>query len=196
VQVLEDHQQRAPPRQGFQEPAGRPEGLGGVEGQSLAGVQRRGQPLGHLGRVRLGLEQRLQLVMGTLTRAGLVDQLPQRPEGDALAVRQAAAGQHGRVRGDRLRQFVHQPGLADASLTEHGSDQRGLVLQDPRERLAEPVQLAVAARQRRLEADRQGPSAGSRRQQPEPAGSGGLHLQRPGSQRAGLLADPDLARRR
>ena len=79
----------------------------------------------------------------------LAHDLAERPVGDALAVGQAAAGQHGCPVAQGAVQLAGQPGLADAGRAEHDHALRRALVGDALEGLAQGPQLRVAALQRR-----------------------------------------------
>jgi hypothetical protein len=119
VDVFDDQQQRRGGRQSLEELARRPVDLGQrkVRGGE-AGC--RCQALDHVG----AADDCLQPGAGLVGRVvfpdigRLPDHFHERPERDAIAVRQAAAAEEARARGDATDDFVRQPGFADARVAD------------------------------------------------------------------------------
>ena len=103
VEVVEHHHQRPPAGQQLQQPPDRPGRLLGRAGGGLE-PDELGDPAGDVVAVVPGVQQPAQLGaglgrgVGVGDGGGLADHLGHRPVGDALAVGQAAAAQHGRPR--------------------------------------------------------------------------------------------------
>ena len=76
--------------------------------------------------------------------------LGQRPVGDALAVRQAAAGENGGAL-ERLAELVREPALPHAGLAVDREQVRAAVAQRPVVGVLQQLELGVAADQRRLQ---------------------------------------------
>jgi hypothetical protein len=76
--------------------------------------------------------------------------LGERPVGDALAVRQAAAGENGGAL-ERLAELVREAALADAGLAVDREQVRAAVAQRPVVGVLQQLELGVAADQRRLQ---------------------------------------------
>ena len=84
---------------------------------------------------------------------GLADGLGERPERDAVAVREAAAAQDHGLPLDRPDELVDQPRLADAGLADDGHEPRPVSARLGKG-VAQDCELAVAADHGRVEAPR------------------------------------------
>ena len=100
------------------------------------------------------LDRDLQRVVVRDPRGGL-DHLGERPVGDALAVRQRAAGEHRRAL-ERLDELPREPALADARIAVDREQVRALVLDRAVIGVLEQLQLLVAADERRPDRLRRG----------------------------------------
>ena len=78
----------------------------------------------------------------------LLDHLAQRPEREALAVGEAAAGDDGGRSAERVREVRRQPGLADPGRPQHGHQLAGRLGDRALEGVPEQRQLALAPHQR------------------------------------------------
>jgi hypothetical protein len=172
VQVVQQHHQRPLAGQRLQQPAHRPRQLLGAVVQ-LGQAEQAGQPLDDQRGVLLAGEHRLQLGPGGVRPVGVgqarrrAQQLGDRPVGDALAVRQAAALEHGRPPVDLGEQLRRQPGLAHPGGPEHGDQVAGAVAGGGLERVPQQPQRAATPDHRRVEPACVAGDAGSDRQQPE-----------------------------
>ena len=162
VEVVEHHHQRPPLGQQLQQPPERP---GRLLGRAGGGLQpdELGDPGGDVlalavpgpgsPTVRGGVQQPAQLGpglgrgVGVGDAGGLADDLGHRPVGDALAVGQAAAAQHGRPR-EGGHGLADQPGLAHAGLAEHGQQVAAAGADDPLVHPGEQAQLGLATHDR------------------------------------------------
>ncbi len=193
VQVLDHQHQRMAGRHGLHEPPPGGERLRAVDPGPLGVDQAEqggdagldpllvggvGHQRGH-GRLQLGLD--LARVVG-LEHAGLgLDDLGERPEGDPVAVGQAAAlapGDQLRAGVQAGRQLPDQAALADPGGAGHGHQPRRPGLDGLEVDAFQQVQLGLAADQR---GDRPGVDAGA----------AARPLQPPHRHRVGLALDPD-----
>ena len=206
VDVVDEDDERLRGRLHFEEAARGPVGLGervGGGGQP----DRAGQALGHRG-VADRLVQAAQRKLGWFVVAqvsGRQHHGTQRPEGDAVAVGKAAAGQYARARRDALDHLVHQARLADARIT----DQRDQAHRPFVDRLAvggvQCRQFGLAADERLVVAAHHPVLALRRDESPggDPFGLAlrlewfdGLDLHRVAHQAEGRVAEIDLVLRR
>ena len=129
--------------------------------------------------------------------AARLDHLGERPVGDALAVGQAAAGEHGRALepGDEL---AREPALADAGLAVDREQVRAAVADGALERVLEQLELGVAPDERRRRRPDELLAVADAGRAPDRSGSatsaqlaraGGLELDR-GRARAGSAPGP------
>jgi len=132
------------------------------------------------------------------------DHLGQRPEGAAVAIRQAAADQHRRVASEPAGCLQDQPGLAHPGPAEHGQQVQGGLAGRPLVRPAEQLQLRGPADERGVEPA--GPAGRPRPHGQQPVGGlavpaagnghdlGRLDLDGVADQLPGPPAEQDLAR--
>ena len=120
-----------------------------------------------------------RVVVGDAGRA--LDHLGERPVGDALAVGQAAAGQH-RGALDRAGELAREPALPHAGLAVHREQVRAAVAEGAVVGVLEQLELGLAADERRLE--------GAAR--PLAAGAAGAE-RAPGPDRLGQALEVDRA---
>ena len=163
MQVLEDEDERTLFRERLEEPAPGRERLAALRRppspsrcrgrRADAGAARptrpRRRPAGPSGPARLELLGRLARAFG-LEDSGLrLDDLPERPERDAFAVRKRAAvapvDEPELSRLDRLEELEDQPALADPGDADERQELRRALARDADERLAEKVELPLAA---------------------------------------------------
>ena len=117
VDVVEHGDERSPPPERLEEPADRPRGL---DRPRAVQAEHPGQVRGDGLAVRCALEQLAEFGPRPFGRVvlrdagGLDRHLGDRPEGDALAVGQAASREHLRSAGDRGDELPDQARLADA----------------------------------------------------------------------------------
>ena len=160
---------------------------------SAIGEQRRELGARFLGRV-------LEVDVG-----GLAHHLAQRPEGDAVAVREAAAAHDARARAGARDDLARQPRLADAGVADQRDEARRSGLRHLAQRLVDRLQLLLAADDRRVEPPRVA-FASARRNEPVRRNAlllalqlerlDRLDLHRVAHQAIGRVADVDLVRRR
>jgi hypothetical protein len=172
VEVVEHGHQRPLGGQGLQQAAGRPDGLldrgrVGLQPDQLA------DPLGHQRPVRRApVQQGGQFGPCRRRRVlqpdpgSLADHLGQRPEGAAVAVRQAAADQDRRPLPEPAGRLQDQPGLADPGPAEHGQEVQGGVAGGPLVGPLEQLQLRGPADERGVVAAGAAGRARAHRQQP------------------------------
>ena len=195
MQVLEDDQHRPVPRERFQQTAGGPEDLRGGRPALAAGAESAVKLLGDGRRVRLPGQEVLDPLRRVVPAARLADHLPQRPERDAFAVREAPAGENVRLAAEPSGELLDQPRLPESGLADHGDGHGHPLTGGPGVRRLEATYLFDAAHQRRIETDSQGTQAGLCGPQEEPIGSGAVGLDGSGGELLSLVADEDLARR-
>ncbi len=170
VHVIEPDDQRTLLGERGQKRADRPEALLRTDLGSAQADQRR-QPVHHGGGVAddvVDPVQQLAQAAPALGRAlvrghagRLADHLHQRPVGDALAVGQAASGEHRRPRRHRLTELPDHPGFSDAGGTEQGEQVAGAFLDHLFEDVAQATAFPVPADHRCGEAVRGEPRAGA-----------------------------------
>jgi hypothetical protein len=209
VEVVEHRHQGPLGGQGLQQAAGRPDGLldrgrGGLKADQLP------DPLGRQRPVRRPPgQQGGQLRPGRRRRVAqpdpgrLADHLGQRPEGAAVAVRQAAADQHRRTVPEPAGRLQDQPGLADPGAAEHGQQVQGGLGGGPLVRPLEQLQLRGSAHERGVVAAGAAGRPGTHRQQPvgrlaglapwQGQDLGRLDLDGVADQAPGAAAEQDLA---
>ena len=153
--------------------------------------------------IALPLEKGGEPVRRLFARRG-VDDLPKRPERDALAVGEAAAGEHLRLLRERCRELAREPGLPYPRDAEDGEEVRRPLAQGAGERAPELGELLGSPDERSVEAA--GERRGVRQELEQPPGGDALRLA-PEGERDGLrangvahepvreLAEEDLARR-
>src|SRR5262249_37031997 len=124
VDVVDLDDQRRRPAERLEQLARAPVDL--VERELLVGeADRRGDAVADVGRRR---NERLELREPGRRRVGVVDtgrvayELDERPEGDAAAVREAAAAEHARLAPVNFEELACQAGLPDAWLADHGRE--------------------------------------------------------------------------
>ena len=106
------------------------------------------------------MRARRQLRVGGVTdRVGRLDaeldeHLDQRPVRDALAVRERAAARDGGGSPTRVQEVGHQPRLADAGRTDSVNSRQVRVATASAKSAAQPLPLAFAADERRVEVPR------------------------------------------
>ncbi len=157
---------------------------------------------------RLVLAARAQLLLRLVERVvvgdagGRLDHLGERPVRDALAVRQAAAGEHGRAF-EAVRELAREPALPDARVAVDRDERRAPVTHGARERVLEQLELRLPPDERRrrathgraelagaddaLRGDRLAPAAQLER-------ADRLELDAPADEAGGARADENLVR--
>ena len=135
----------------------------------------------------------------------LAHHLAQRPEGDAVAVGEAAAANDARARAGTGDHLARQPRFADAGIADQGDEPRRATLRDLAQRLVDRLQLLLAADDRRVGPPHVAFAAAGRdqaiRRHPlllalELQRLDGLDLHRIAHQAIGRVAEVDLVRRR
>ena len=161
LQVVEDDHERPALRERLEELAHGPRGRlagagpGGAEAERLE--DQLADQLGLLLAGHEGRDRRARRLRPRSARAqDLLHDLGQRPVGDALAVGQAVAVQHRRLRAELVRELLHETRLADAGRPDDRQQVARPVLDDPREGVAQRGQRPLAADERRVEAARGG----------------------------------------
>ena len=191
LDVVEHGHERALRAEVLEQLADPPEGLldGGAPGVD---AEERHEPLGDERGVAVGAEELGDLAPRQLGPVALADPggvhegRRDRPERDALAVREAAPLDDGRLVAEPGRELVAEARLARTGRAEHGDDLARPLGRDAREGVLEPAELALAADE-------------VRREVPRPAARAGDDLvQLPRDERLGLALDrerPDGRRR-
>lgn len=153
MEVLHDHDERVVVRKGFQQDAQCPGDLS-LHAASDRAAEQRGEPVDHQLGLDLAVQQLCQLAVDRRGRVlpGRPDRpmqdLDDRPEGDALAVVQAAPAQDldrtpdlgrtpggaGRIYPQVAQELCDQPGLADAGWSHDRDQVAGRLGHDPLER--------------------------------------------------------------
>jgi hypothetical protein len=149
VDVLEDDEDRPRACERLEQSPHRPEEL--LRRRAAAPLEH-AEALDDKGSVGLVLHR----VRNSLLAAETLDELGQRPERDPVAVGEAAARGHRRVRthlGDELRD---EPRLADSGRADHGDEPALAAIRACRELVAEHRELVTPADERRV------PTAGER----------------------------------
>jgi hypothetical protein len=168
VQVLEHHDQRALLCQSLEEPAHGPEDLLLARPAPLGEVEGGGEPVGDERGVLRAREQREHAFARQLA-GRLLDDLPQRPEGDSLAVGEAAPHEHGGLCAAERCELAGEARLADSRRAEDGDEVRHPLADRPCEDAAELGELLRSAHERRLGALWDNPGSGHELEQ-APAG--------------------------
>src|SRR5262249_4135017 len=182
------------PGERFEEGRGGPEDLRGGRPARGAGAESAVKLLGDGRRVRLTVQQGLDLFWRVAPAAGLANRFLQRIERDALAVGEASAGKNKRFTADTPGELLDQSRLPETCLTNYRHGHGHPLTGGPGVGGLKAAHLFVAANQRRIETDRQGAQAGVSGPQEEPIGTGALGVDGSGGELLGLLADEDLAR--
>jgi hypothetical protein len=148
VQIVEDEDDRLGLRKPFEDLAKGPRDLFRHTVQRTEADRTRndvGDPLG----VRFRSEELHQ--GGTRLRAErLCDHLPQRPIADSLSVGETAPTDNGRIRCQRIGQFLGQARLADPCRSDHDQQVWAALAHDAREDLAELRELCLTTDKRCL----------------------------------------------
>ena len=189
VHVLEEDDEGPLPGERFEQASGGPEDFLAIA-RRLRDADRLLEAVGERPRlVSIGEE-----LSGRAGGRELADYFAQRPEGDALPVRHAAANENGGLFGGERGELLREPRFPDPRRPEDREQVQRALASRVLERLPELGKLGLAADERRLQRSNGGPFA---REVTKPPGGARFGLDRLGpgasaNEPLGLLAEEDL----
>src|SRR5215467_5335778 len=181
-------------REHFEKAAGRPEDLRGGRPDLVTGAQSAVKLLGDGRGVRLTIQQGSDTLQRVVTAARLANEFAQRPEGDALAIREAPAGKDPRLTAETPGKLLDQPGLPKARLTQYGDRHCQPLTGGSNVGGLKAANLFVAAHQRRIETNRQRAHTCVDGSQEELIRADAIRLDGSSGKLLSPLTDEDLAR--